>query len=252
MVLKVAYSLNFRSSLYPVPNAFLVELSQRRAHILHTIGSLQTHYLSLYAVRGSLQCRLGYDSSSACDSFQLGEMIKFLTKKGLLSLIPFQAVSPDDPNYIWPDAYMGDIENLIGLLRQCPSYQIDKNHSHCGLRSKILPALEYIRDCIDAGIGIKVARWKMDRSSQTWIIPKSSNANGNRRKPFTVGDHAVGEESARSFEFTTARSEMEFGANMFNADKSAKKLFTAERWTWTFEKEQESTSLPKTSPSLRF
>jgi hypothetical protein len=179
-------------------------------------------------------------------------MIKFLTKKSLLSLIPFQCVPLEDPDYIWPDAYMGDIENLIGLLRQCPSYQIDKNHSHCGLRSKILPALEYIRDCVDTGISIKVTRWKSDRSSQTWIMPKTSNANGNRRKPFTVGGEAVGEESARSFDFTKARSEMEFGANTFNVDKSAKKLFASEKWVWTVEREEESTRLPKSSPSLRF
>jgi hypothetical protein len=56
-------------------------------------------------------------------------MVKFLTKKGLLSLVPFQSGSTEDLEYIWPEAYNGDVDYLIGLLRQCPSYQIDHNHN---------------------------------------------------------------------------------------------------------------------------
>jgi hypothetical protein len=59
-------------------------------------------------------------------------MVKFLTKKGLLSLVPFQSVSPEDSDYIWPEAYSGDVDYLINMLRQCPSYQIDHNHGRCG------------------------------------------------------------------------------------------------------------------------
>lgn len=187
---------------------------------------------------------LGYDSSPACDSFQLGEMIKFLTRKSLLFLVPFQAVSPEDPEYVWPEPYTGDIEHLIGLLRQCPSYQLDKNHSHCGLRAKILPGLEYIRDCIDTGIGIKVMRWRSDRAAHSWIASKP--ANGKVRKPFMVGE----EEDVAGFDFTKSRSGMELGPNSFNADKSAKSLFTAKNWMWTSSKEENA--VPPTRPSLRY
>jgi hypothetical protein len=220
-----------------------VELSHRRASILRTIGSLQLHFLDLYASRNR-QCSLGYDSSPACDSFQLGEMVKFLTRKELLSLIPFQAVPPDDPEYVWPDPYTGDIEHLIGLLRQCPSYQLDKNHSHCGLRSRILPALEYIRDCIDTGIGIKVMRWRADRPSQTWLTAKPTTGRG--RKPFAVGD----EENIKTFDFTKSRSGMELGPNSFNADKSAQSLFTAKKWIWTQELVEENTRPSR--PTLKY
>ena len=184
-------------------------------------------------------------------------MIKFLTKKNLLSLIPFQAASPYDSDYIWPEAYTGDIENIIGLLRQCPSYQIDKNHGHCGLRSRILPSLEYIKDCLDTGIGINVLRWKMDRGSQTWFVDKrKDDGSGNRtpaRRPFIVGSEPVGEEKeGRYFDFTMHRGVMEFGGNSMNVDKSAKTMFTAERWSWTAETQDDGMRLPKTSPSLKF
>jgi hypothetical protein len=171
-------------------------------------------------------------------------MIKFLSKKGLLSLVPFQAISPEDPEYIWPEPYKGEIERLMGLLRQCPSYQIDKNHSHCGLRSRMLPALDYIRICIDYGIGIKVTRWKTDRATQTWITPKPTSGKG--RKPFRVGD----ELDVPCFDFAKAKPAIELAANTFNADHLAKTLFTAKRWIWTPEQENDNPRL--LTPSLKF
>jgi hypothetical protein len=177
-------------------------------------------------------------------------MIKFLSKKNLLSLIPFQAASPYDADYIWPEAYTGDIENIIGLLRQCPSYQIDKNHGHCGLRSRILPSLEYIKDCVDTGVGIKIARWRSDRVGQTWVVTEEKGER--RRRPFVVGGEAVGDGEGRSFDFTKDRRSMEFGGNSMNVDKAAKALFTAEKWFWTSEREDEGMRLPTTSPSLKF
>ena len=178
-------------------------------------------------------------------------MIKFLTKKSLVSLIPFQAASPYDADYIWPEAYAGDIENIIGLLRQCPNYQIDKNHGHCGLRSRILPSLEYIKDCVDTGVGIKIARWRSDRVGQTWVAERKGKGKG--RRPFLVSGEAVSEEDrGRSFDFTKDRGSMEFGGSSMNVDKAAKAMFTAEKWCWTSEREDEGVKLPKTSPSLKF
>jgi hypothetical protein len=181
-------------------------------------------------------------------------MIKFLTKKDLLSLIPFQTASPYDPDYIWPEAYSGDIENIIGLLRQCPSYQIDKNHGHCGLRSRILPMLEYVKDLMDGGVGIRVLRWKTDWGGQTWVMDERRNERkeGSERRPFVVGGEAVGgNDKSRSFDFMKDRGIMEFGGNSMKVDKAAKTLFTAEKWRWTAEKEDDGMRLPKTSPSLR-
>jgi hypothetical protein len=229
----------------------LAELAHRRACVLRTIASVQTQCLGLYASKDR-QCQLGYDSSPACDSFQLGEMIKFLTKKDLLSLIPFQAVSPEDRDYIWPDAYYGDIENLIGLLRQCPSYQINQYHSHCGLRTKLLPALDYIKSCIETGVGIKCGRSKSDWVNDAW----SSTSSTASKKSFWVGggdgkEVDVAGGKTNTFNFASAKSRATWGINDLGADKSAKALFTAGRWNWMREQESENRML-KSTPRVAF
>ncbi|KAF7907382.1 uncharacterized protein EAF01_004969 [Botrytis porri] len=229
---------DFLAAWWDLPEGLEAELSYRRSRIILTISSLQTHFLSLYTSR-TRQCKLGYDSSAACDSFQLGEMVKFMTRKNLLSLIPFQAVSPDDPGFIWPEAYTGDIEQLVALLRECPSYQIDKNHGHCGLRSKLLPALSYIKDCIDGGIGIKSQFWKTERSNQTWI-PSPSTSTSNK-KAFVVGGKAVGDDGPEKFfDFKNLnREDLTSGGRSLGVDKAAKKLFLADKWDWIREVETE-------------
>ena len=193
---------------------------------------------------------MGYDSSAACDSFQLGEMIKFLTKKDLLSLVPFQAVSPEDRDYIWPDAYSGDIENLIGLLRQCPSYQINQYHSHCGLRTKLLPALDYIKSCIETGVGIKFGRSKSDWVNDSW----STSSSTASKKSFWVGESDseaidVAGGKSNTFDFASVKSRATWGIN--DSDKSAKALFTAEKWSWIREQESENRML-KSTPRMGF
>ncbi|MCJ1304805.1 hypothetical protein MMC08_007618, partial [Hypocenomyce scalaris] len=56
-----------------LPSGLEEELAYRRACVLDTINSLQNHFLALYTSK-QRQCKLGYDSSPQCDSFQLGEM----------------------------------------------------------------------------------------------------------------------------------------------------------------------------------
>ncbi|KAF7904419.1 hypothetical protein EAF00_001753 [Botryotinia globosa] len=228
----------FLAAWWDLPEGLEDELSYRRQRIILTISSLQTHFLSLYTSR-TRQCKLGYDSSAACDSFQLGEMVKFMTRRNLISLMPYQAVPPDDPEFIWPEAYTGDIELLIALLRECPSYQIDKNHGHCGLRNKLLPALSYIKDCIDGGIGIKTKFWKTERSSQTWI--PSPSTNNSNKKAFVVGGKAVGDDRPENFfDFKSLNSQdLTSGGRSLGVDKAAKKLFLADKWDWIREVETE-------------
>lgn len=207
---------------------------------------MQTQCLALYTSK-ERQCQLGYDSSGACDSFQLGEMVKFLCKKDLLSLVPVQAVSPEDEDYIWPDAYTGDIENLIGLLRQCPSYQINQYHSHCGLRTKLLPALEYITSCIERGVGVKFGRSKSDWVNDAWAVRSST---GTKKKSFWVGgedgeevDVAGGKSSG--FDFASV-NKATMGVSDIGAEKSAKALFTAGKWNWIREQESDYRTLRST------
>ncbi|OBT57193.1 hypothetical protein VE04_02390, partial [Pseudogymnoascus sp. 24MN13] len=101
-----------------------------------------------------------YDSSAACDSFQLGEMVKFFVNKGIFAFTSPLLVNEED----YPEPYDGDIENLITALRQCPSYQYDKNHAHCGLRTRLIPALDFIQAMLASGVGIDRGNWKAERA----------------------------------------------------------------------------------------
>lgn len=197
-------------------------------------------------------------------------MIKFLTKKQLLHLVPLQAVSPEDDEYIWPEAYMGDVDALIGILRQCPSYQIDKNHTHCGLRSKILPCLDYVKSCVDSGLGVRLvplrngegcsfdswgASEDVDSYSTSDPHLKSAPAKDDKRS-FWVGNEDVANDRGgnnRTFVFSKARSAghgtggdgrgirggMDIG-NMRQQQQSseqgkARALFIAKKWDWVLE-----------------
>lgn len=56
---------------WDLPLGIEEELQTRRSYVLDAVLSLQDHLLSLYTSR-SRQCKLGYDTSPQCDSFQLG------------------------------------------------------------------------------------------------------------------------------------------------------------------------------------
>ncbi|KAK3717002.1 hypothetical protein LTR37_006057 [Vermiconidia calcicola] len=141
------------------------ELSFRRDSVLDTIQSLQAHFLRLYTSRDR-QCKLGYDSSTQCDSFQLGEMVRFFTRIGTLQ---FQGTVFDvnDP----PTPYAGDVFTLLDTLRQVPEYQIDKFHTHCGIRTRMLPLLDLIQAWLQC-VGICLDCWQEHRADYAWIDAK--------------------------------------------------------------------------------
>ncbi|KAI7240807.1 hypothetical protein KC330_g1036 [Hortaea werneckii] len=150
---------------WDLPQRVEDELALRRDCVLETIQSLQSCFLRLYASRDR-QCRLGYDSSPQCDSFQLGEMVRFFTKMGMLQLqgAIFDVSEPPEP-------YSGDINNLIDTLKQVPEYQVDRNHTHCGIRTRLLPLLDVVQDCLHH-IGICFHCWTEDRAGYAWIDAK--------------------------------------------------------------------------------
>lgn len=193
------------------------ELQYRRECILHTIASVQQHFLGKYSSR-ERQCQLGYDSSGACDSFQFGQMVKFLLSKELLSFVDF---SPSSLDTI-PDLSMLDIDQLITTLKQCPSYQVDKNHTNCGLRIRIDPILDYIRAMVSANVvAIQLASWKTNRSEVSWVV-STARITDTREKTFSF-TRALANDQRLRYE----------GA--IYADRLAKKLFTSEAWNWTPE-----------------
>lgn len=146
------------------------EMIHRRECILETINSLQAHFLKLYT-SGERQCRLGYDSSGQCDSFQLGEMVRFFMRQGTLRM-QGTIYDPTEPTH-----YTGDIERLVESFRKVSSYQVDNNHAHCGLRSRLIPLLDLIHShlSLDTGsqdIGICADCWNKNRSEYAWSSAK--------------------------------------------------------------------------------
>ena len=196
------------------------QLQYRRECILNTIASVQRHFLQLYTSR-ERQCKLGYDSSAACDSFQLGQLLRFLMSKNLLFLVDFSPVSLDAV----PDTSMVEIDELLTTLRQCPSYQVDKHHTNCGPRIRVEPVLDYVRAMVSAGVvAIPLADWKRRRADVSWVATQTPGDPGEEHKE-------------RTFVFTRSLANdqrLRYDGAIY-ADRMAKKLFTAESWDWTPE-----------------
>ncbi|KAI1110154.1 hypothetical protein F5Y14DRAFT_370697 [Nemania sp. NC0429] len=209
------------------------ELQYRRNCILNTLASVPRHFLALYTSgRGgggpaARQCKLGYDSSVACDSYQLGEMFKFLTNKGLLFAVDFSPGSLDAV----ADTALLPIDHVLAALRQCPAYQIDKNHTNCGLRTRMLPILDFLHGLLSANsIPVSRAAWKGQRAAHAWMPVavaagkggEEEGEEGGERKPFRFTRSLAGDQRFR-FE------------NTLGADQFARDVFTASSWDWTAE-----------------
>lgn len=145
-------------------------------------------------------------------------MVKFLVSRDLLFLVDFTSSAT---NAIQDFATV-DIGHIIATLKQCPSYQIDKNHTNCGLRTRILPILEYIQSMLSSNV-VSIARpaWIKDRATASWYPADDAD---DKRAPtvfrFTramVTDHRLRYEGAMA------------------ADRMAKALFTSDQWDWTPE-----------------
>ena len=147
-----------------LPGGIEEELYHRRQCILTTVGSLQEFFLAEYT-SGKRQCRLGYDSSAACDSFQLGEMIRFFSRRDLLSL------RSSIPGQDYSAPYAGALQELFKVLKQSRTYQLDSNHVHCGLRTAFIPRLEVIESIAtqSSKMGICLTCWNNDKSQYSWL-----------------------------------------------------------------------------------
>lgn len=150
---------------WDLPGRIDEEIEFRRECALRTIQDLQAGFLNRYCSRVR-QCRLGYDSSAQCDSFQLGEMVKFFVRNGTLKLQGALDLPEADGQI-----YQGDLFVLIEQLRQVPEYQIDQNHSHCGIRTRLIPALSAIAHAL-SNIGICGQCWHADRDCHSWLMTK--------------------------------------------------------------------------------
>ena len=142
------------------------ELACRREYVLDTVQSLQGYFLGLYTSR-ERQCKLGYDSSGQCDSFQLGEMVRFFTRVGTLA---FHGALLDTKSDV-SAPFSGDVNFLLDTLRQVPEYQIDRNHAHCGIRTRLIPLLDLLHECLQH-VGVCPACWSSNRVQHAWLDAK--------------------------------------------------------------------------------
>ena len=130
----------------------------RRDYILETLSSLQKHMIDLYVFEPN-QCRYGYDSSPACNSYQLGQMVRFFRRTNTLdcgsTLYTAGENRPCNRNIL----------EVIAVLRACPEYQIDENHKHCGIRKRFVSALQSIAP---EQAGICARCWREDAASESW------------------------------------------------------------------------------------
>ncbi|KAI0479164.1 hypothetical protein GGR56DRAFT_364799 [Xylariaceae sp. FL0804] len=210
------------------------ELQYRRSCVLNTIASVQRHFLALYSARGARQCQLGYDSSGACDSYQLGEMFKFLTRQRLLFLADVSPASVEDGLAAAAGAAATlPVDGLLAALRQCPAYQIDKNHSNCGLRTRMLPILDFLQSLLSAGsVPLSRQAWRSQRRAAAWM---PSDVAGEEEEEEEEEEEK--KQKTRVFRYTRSLAgdqRLRF-ENAMGADRFARDVFTASSWDWTAE-----------------
>ncbi|KAK0741871.1 hypothetical protein B0T21DRAFT_283177 [Apiosordaria backusii] len=221
----------YTAAWWDLPSGLETELQHRRDCLLNTISSIPSHFLSLYTSPSASrpQCKLGYTSSPSCDSFQLGEAIKFLINRNLLSFIDYSPQSYDRFHTSGPpnDYIMSDVSYTIKTLKQCPSYQIDKDHNHCGLRGRMGRILEFVEARLGGGgVGINRVEWAKDRGETSW-----------------EGKQGLEDSEGRVFRYTSSVSSdprLKYGG-AFAAEKLTRDVFTADEWDWTAEEHEGET-----------
>ncbi|KAK3072984.1 hypothetical protein LTR53_005845 [Teratosphaeriaceae sp. CCFEE 6253] len=176
---------------WDLPSRIEDELAFRRECALETVQSIQSYFLGLYTSRAR-QCKLGYDSSSQCDSFQLGEMVRFFTRAGTLRLQGGLFDGTDSP-----EPFAGDLNLALETLRQVPEYQIDKHHSHCGIRTRLIPLLDLVAECL-LHIGICSECWTSARQEHAWTEAKRPLSWKRQSFAFRVQGHGNGHTDLRA------------------------------------------------------
>lgn len=221
----------YRAAWWDLPDDLEAELHHRRHRILATIASVPRHFLALYTSRAR-QCKLGYDSSASCDSYQLGEMVKFLVARDLIFLGDFASSSASSS--LAHDYATVDVVSILATLKQVPSYQIDKNHTNCGLRTRILPILEYIQAMLSAGVvSVPRERWWKGREEVAWCDLEGTYDEGEGK--------GGAEKKKRVFAWTRgmATDQRLRYEGALAADRMAKALFMADEWDWTAEDKED-------------
>ncbi|KAF4260432.1 hypothetical protein KXV31_002002 [Aspergillus fumigatus] len=208
-----------------LPDGIEEELYYRRQCVLNTITDLQAFFLRAYGAleephepkpssttpsatqttvqQRQFQCRCGFGNSNACDAFHLGQMMRFFTLRTKTIFIGSSLLDPDftlDPENgdsngqdtsVPPQPLAtaagppSDITSIISSLKQCPDYQLDANHTGCGVRRRFVPPLDCIERFVGDGrglLGIDIRSW----DEKKWPLASESWANPARRRASAV------------------------------------------------------------------
>lgn len=135
--------------------------------ILGTIAASIDQYVAQYS-SGTMQCRYGYGNSNACDTFQLGQMLRFFGRKQIMDLRSIRSLMG---NADGSSMYKGSVLALVKNLRAIPEAQIDPNHQHCGIRKDLLPFLEILETTMNREkcLGICGHCWRTDSGKHAWL-----------------------------------------------------------------------------------
>ncbi|KAH0150211.1 hypothetical protein KCU67_g10755, partial [Aureobasidium melanogenum] len=119
-----------------------------------------------------------------CDMFQLGQTIKFFKRINTLSLEGTIFATTETP-----EPYEGDILDLVDSFKQAPEYQVDKNHHHCGIRTRIMPLLDLLVLALGE-VGVCWWCWQDCRHDYAWskvkrpLIWKKDSAGASMRQHY--------------------------------------------------------------------
>ncbi|KAF2396462.1 hypothetical protein EJ06DRAFT_540031 [Trichodelitschia bisporula] len=207
---------------WDLPSGIEDEIHVRRTYILDTLASIQSYFLKRY-MSGERQCRLGYDTSAACDSFQLGEMVRFFGRTGLLRMSSTLLSASDADSDAGGTEYTGSISAIIEQLKQCPGYQIDPNHKYCGLRSKLSPLLSTFASMFKpnyraGNVGICGDCWEKYRQRYAW---------GRAKRPVTWAMETANDGERKGYGYDYGET------SCLNGHLPARDMFMAAIRDWT-------------------
>ncbi|KAI4150049.1 MAG: hypothetical protein LQ340_004290 [Diploschistes diacapsis] len=155
---------------FNLPNDMEDELYSRRHYILRTLASIPQSLLRPYLSNPRVipNCKLGYDTSPHCDSFQLGEALRFLVRKSLLSSNLHLTITPDA---LEPLQHTGRLTALIKSMKEMPNHQLNAHHHHCGIRGLLVNRLNGIESFLawEGQAGLCVRCWKDKTPGSSWV-----------------------------------------------------------------------------------
>ncbi|KAF7169782.1 hypothetical protein CNMCM5623_002411 [Aspergillus felis] len=239
------------------------ELYYRRQCALNTITDLQAFFLRAYGALEEphepkpsnttssaaqttvhprqFQCRCGFGNSNACDAFHLGQMMRFFALRTKTIFIGSSLLDPDftlDPGSedrngqdtperpqplstaVGPPS---DITSIISSLKQCPDYQLDANHTGCGVRRRFVPPLDCIERFVGDGrglLGVDIRSW----DEKKWPLASESWANRARRRASVVDVRFSKINAVHATPSGLLRPESQ--------EENARLFFTARRRNW--------------------